>query len=297
MMESNRQKLAELDRAIIRNPEDARAIARRGECYRLMARYEEALGDFNRAIALKPEYDWAIAHRGECYRLMARYEEALENFGDAIQLNNKSAWNFAHRGASYYPLKQYEKALADIDRALQLHPDYPWALFYRVNLDIRKNCYEEALADFDRAIVFDKTLIPSWQGERGLILSYLGRYDRAIECCEAGLLEKPEDYIILYTLAVVKARWQGLTTAQGEIEKTRQALQAATQPSQRPGVIYRWGGLAALEGREVEALNYLREAISLDSEPLELARRDLAWLELRDLRQFRTLIEGENEDE
>ncbi|MGB7795366.1 MAG: tetratricopeptide repeat protein [Pseudonocardiaceae bacterium] len=43
-------------------------IRRRGQTYRLMGRYDEALTDFNRALELQPEADWAVAERGETYR-------------------------------------------------------------------------------------------------------------------------------------------------------------------------------------------------------------------------------------
>lgn len=62
-------------------------IRRRGQTYRLMGRYEEALTDFHRAIELRPDADWAVAERGETHRLMERYEEALSDFDRAIELH------------------------------------------------------------------------------------------------------------------------------------------------------------------------------------------------------------------
>ena len=44
------------------------AIASRGQTYRLMGRYDEALADLSRAIELDPGYAWAIAGRGQTYR-------------------------------------------------------------------------------------------------------------------------------------------------------------------------------------------------------------------------------------
>jgi regulator of sirC expression with transglutaminase-like and TPR domain len=40
----------------------------------------EALADFNRAIELDPDDRWAIGRRGEIYREMDRYGEALADF-------------------------------------------------------------------------------------------------------------------------------------------------------------------------------------------------------------------------
>jgi tetratricopeptide (TPR) repeat protein len=255
-----------------------------------MGYFEAALANFNCAIVLNPNYAWAIAHRGETYRQMKRYEKALADFSRSLTLKPGHAWTFAHRGASHYKLKYYHDALTDINQAIKLQPNYPWALVYRVNLHIRMERYEAALVDFDRAIALDETIIPHCPGERGLLLGYLGRYSEAISGCEQGLQQNPKDYITLYTFAVIKAYLQGLTAAQVEIKTTRNILQAVAKQSRHAGVIYRLGGLAALEGDREQALNYLQQAILLDNEPLELARRDLAWLNLRDYPRFQSLI-------
>jgi tetratricopeptide (TPR) repeat protein len=287
-------KNAELNRAIEQNPEDGKALAHRGETHRLTGHFEMALDDFNRSIELEPNYAWAIAHRGETYRLMKRYEQAIADFSPSLALNPKHAWTLAHRGSCYYQLKQYRNALVDINQAIELQPDYPWALVYRINLYIRMERNEEALVDFDRAIALDDTIIAHWPGERGLLLSYMGRYDEVISCCEQGLKDNSNDHITWYTLAVVKARFKGMAAAQAEIETTRNALQAVKEQSKRAGVVYRLGGLAALEGDWDRALNYLQEAILLDdNEPVELARRDIAWLELREHPRFQSLINQE----
>jgi len=284
---NDRETLTDINRRIEQNPDDAKALAHRGENYRLTGDFEAALNDFNRVIELEPDYAWAIAHRGDTYRLMERYEQAIADFDRSLALKPKQVWTLAHRGASYYHFKQYSNALIDINQALNLQPDYPWAIVYQINLYAIMGRYEEALVGFDRAIALDSTIIPSWPGERGLLLSYMGRYDEVIAVCEQGLKDHPDDYITLYTLAVVKARFKGMAAAQADIETTRNVLQAVNEPSKRAGVVYRLGGLAALEGDRDFALNCLQEAISLDNEPLELARRDVAWLELREDPRFR----------
>jgi tetratricopeptide (TPR) repeat protein len=287
----DRATLADTNRSIEQNPDDAKSLARHGENHRLAGEFKAALNDFNRSLHLEPDYAWAIAHRGDTYRLMKQYDRAIADFNRALALKPKQAWTIAHRGASYYHLKQYSNALSDFNQALDLQPDYPWAVVYQINIYAIMERFEEALVGFDRAIALDNTIIPSWPGERGLLLSYMGRYDEVIAVCDRGLKDNPDDYITLYTLAAVKARFKGMVAAQADIATTRNVLQAVNEPSKRAGVVYRLGGLAALEGDRDLALNCLEEAISLDNEPLELARRDVAWLELREDPRFRSLID------
>ena len=42
--------------------------------------------DFNQAIELNPQDQWAIASRGETYRLMGHYDNALTDFNHVIAL-------------------------------------------------------------------------------------------------------------------------------------------------------------------------------------------------------------------
>ena len=87
------------------------------------------------------------------------------------------------------------------------------------------------------------------------MLSYLRRYSEAIECCEQGLKQSPDDFVTLYTLAVVKTRQKGLSKAQADIDKTRIATQAMHNSEERALALYRLGGLAALENDREKALN------------------------------------------
>lgn len=288
-IQSYEETLAILNQAIAQNPINTKALAQRGETYRLMGRYDEALTDFNQAIDHQPDYAWAIAHRGDTYRLLKDYSSALTDFNRAIQITPTYVWAIAHRAGIYHKLERFSEALLDLERAVELKPNYAWARAYRAGFYALMRRYEEALIDYDKAIALNETIIAHWFGERGLILGCLGRYAEAIECCQQGLKKNPDDYTALYTQAVVKARWKGLSEAKVEIDKARAALEAVANSESRAGVLYRVGGLDALEGQSDRALNYLAEAILLDNEPLELARHDLAWNELRDDPRFQSL--------
>lgn len=282
--------LTNLNEILTQNPNDIKALANRGETYRLMGDYQPALAYFTQVIEMNPYYAWAIAHRGETYYLSEQYELAFADFDRAIQLKLDYAWAYAHRGACCHKLNRYEEAIFDLNQAIQLKPDYTWAIGYRGQMYALMNHYEKALTDFDRALALDKNFIPYWPGERALLLSYLGRYAEAIDCCEQGLKDHPDDYVTQYTLTVIKTHQLGKSSV--DIDKARSsALKILNNLKEHAGALYRLGGLAALEGHREQALDYLEKAISLANEPRELARRDLAWLNLRDDTQFQTIID------
>lgn len=271
---------------IEQNPDDGKAVAHRGETHRLRGNFEAALDDFNRSLDLEPNNAWAIAHRGETYYLMKRYQEAFADFHRAIELQPDYTWAIAHRGVTYRFLGEayYPKALADLDRAIERQPDYVWAIAYRSRLYELMKCYKKALIDFDRAIALDETIFAgkNWQIEKGLILCYDGQYSEAIACCEQRLQQVSDDTTALYCIAVSKARWQGVDKAASEIERSRTALLAQWETGDRGDILYRLSGLAILTGNCEQAWQYLREAIPINDEAIELVGHDPAWLDGRD---------------
>ncbi|MBW4613863.1 MAG: tetratricopeptide repeat protein [Desmonostoc vinosum HA7617-LM4] len=292
-MENYQQTLIKLNGAIEKNPRDTQAFAHRGETYRLMERYQEALEDFQQAVNLQLDYTWAIAHRGETYYLMKRYPAALADFNRAIELNPNYTWAIAHRGVTYRFLGEahYTMALADLDLAIQFKPDYYWALAYRCRVYELMKHYKKALIDFDRAIAFDKNIFgKNWLIEKGLMLCYDGQYTQAIAYCEQRLQQAPDDTTALYCIAVSKACSQGLYRAKIEIEQARTALHSQQQTKDQGDILYRLSGLAILENNCEQAWQYLRQAIPINDEAIELVGHDPAWLDWRYNPQTQALL-------
>ncbi|MBD2576775.1 ATP-binding protein [Oscillatoria sp. FACHB-1406] len=193
LMERYEDALKDLDKAIELDPKYDWAIARRGNTYRLMKRYEDALADFNRAIELDPEYKWAIAQRGETYRLMERYEDALADYNRAIELDPELDWALLSlRGVTYQAIKRYDDALADFNHAIELAPEYNWAILQLrgVTYYLIKR-YEDALADCNCAIELDpefKEAIAS----RGETYKAMERYEDALADYNRAIELDPE---------------------------------------------------------------------------------------------------------
>ena len=258
-----------------------------------MESYQQTLVDLNQAIEKNPKNTWALAHRGEAYRIMECYEEALADFNRAIELDNNYVWALAHRGATYRFMGEtyYRLALADFNRAIELKPDYLWAIAYRCRLYTLMKRYDKALTDFDRAIALDKTIfVKNWRIERGLLLNYGSKYNEAISCCQQRLQEDPRDSTAWYCIAVAKARCQGLVAAKSEIERSRTVLLSMWDTGDRGDLLYRLSGLAALEDNWEQAWQYLREAIPLNDEAVELVDGDPAWSDWRNEPQTRKLL-------
>jgi tetratricopeptide (TPR) repeat protein len=225
LMERYEEALKDFDCAIELNPKYDWAIGNRGITYRLIERYEEGLKDFDQAIELNPKLDWAIARRGETYRLMERYEEALKDFNQAIELDPKYLWAIALRGDIHRLMKRYEEALKDFDRTIELDPKYDWAIAHRAETYGLSKRYEEALKDFDQAIELNPKSY--WAiANRGHTHLMLKRYNEAIENLNCAINLKPDKDWYLYCRALA---YQALN----QVDKARIDLNNATKLAQQ----------------------------------------------------------------
>jgi len=168
------------------------AIASRGETYRMMGQYLAAIADFNRTIAQDPSLSWAIVDRGIAFRAFGRYADALEDFGLAIKLDPNYSWALANRGETYRLMHHYDEALADFDRAIRLDPDYTWAIASRGLTYQKMERYDEAVSDFDRALRLDRDLLRVYKA-RSRTYRIMGRLDEAIADLDRAIQLAPDN--------------------------------------------------------------------------------------------------------
>jgi tetratricopeptide (TPR) repeat protein len=196
------------------------------------------------------------------------------------------------RGNVYSELEHYEEALVDLNRAVGLEPQDAQYLIGRALTYMSMGRYEEASEDFDHGMMLNNTRWQAYNNSWGLVLSYLGRYAESIECYTRALMGDPGSAYILYNIAVVQARWKGVVDAKEHIDAARNAFKAMKVdfPGVSGHVLYGLGGLEALLGNTNRALEHLEQAILLSEEPIDWARSDIAWLDLRSNPRFQSLI-------
>jgi tetratricopeptide (TPR) repeat protein len=253
------EALADFDRAIALNEQSAWIFAGRGQIYWLMRRYEEALADFDQALSLGGKSAWIFAERGQTYRLMGRYEQALADFDQALSLDKNSSWIIARRGESYLGMGRYEEALADFDQAITLDEKLIWVIGSRGETYRLIKRYEEALADFDRAITLDEKY--SWAiGSRGETYRAMRRYEEALADFDRAIALNEQSAWI----------FAGLGETYRLMGRYEEALanfdQAITLDEDYSWAIGSRGQTYWLMGRYEEALTDFDRAIALDEQ-------------------------------
>lgn len=145
-------------------------LENRGNVYRKLERFHDALLDFNKSLELEPlnssyvdsdDYDSDVkrnhrgydegfivtqqmqgernfasvfSKRGETYLKLDKYEEALNDFNKALELQNEHYYSLKKRAYIYWKLNKLDSALNDINKFLELKPNYLSGIRLRDNI-------------------------------------------------------------------------------------------------------------------------------------------------------------------
>ena len=117
------QAIAELEKTIALNPNDADWIAGLGNILNWAGRPEEAIGLLKKAMRLNPMYPLSyLWNLGHAYFLTERYEEAIETLKRVLDRNPDFLPAHAYLAASYSQLGRHEEARAEAAEVMKLSP-------------------------------------------------------------------------------------------------------------------------------------------------------------------------------
>jgi tetratricopeptide (TPR) repeat protein len=151
-------------RDIDREPQNANHYLARAACLLNVLQKERALADVERALKLNPNNALALQLRGEIYSIDKNFIAALDSFAHAQEINQNWAIPYFDRGSVFLEKKEYQLALEQFDKAILLLSQF--SLFYLIrsivhfklgNLDAAHKDQDAAvsLADKDSLVMTD----------------------------------------------------------------------------------------------------------------------------------------------
>jgi len=280
--------------AVKLDPEFALAYSAMGSCY--VNRVLKGLGDvgdhekaeaaFSKALTLDPKLLEARMHMVLIY--MHRSEkpkarEEIEKLRD--EYPNDVGVHFV-RGILARLDGEYERALRSFDRMVRLNPaELVVASYNRARIHMYRQQYEEALAELDRGAELepDHPLIRAF---RARVLYYRGEVDAAVRILQQVLQQHPIDGIRPILAICLSAQGKHTEANEQLTKKVRQVAAADHDISNWLAAAY------LLQGRHVEALNWLETSIRLGNENVEWFESDPNWADLREDPRFTKLMDG-----
>jgi tetratricopeptide (TPR) repeat protein len=176
------------------NPRDAAAYGKRAAAYYFdLGKYDLAFEDADKALSLNPKDDKALAIRGQTYRLKKDYDRAVQDFEAAIRLNPKNAEALRGRGQVYMEQDDLDKALAEFTKSLEADPNYYRSYVRRGDAYLSKKDYDNALEDYNRAVELNPNYAEAYN-QRGNAYYAKGQHDPAMADYKKTLEIDPDNY-------------------------------------------------------------------------------------------------------
>ncbi len=145
--------LANFDKAIALQPDDANAHYNRGIAYMRKGEVDKALADYNGAIQFKRDYAEAYNNRGIAYQKKCEIVYAIQDYSTAIGLNPELVEPHANRGSLYLSRRDIYRAVDDCSKALRLNPDAGMAYATCGVAWLHYGHWKKAKADFTVATI------------------------------------------------------------------------------------------------------------------------------------------------
>ena len=185
-----RGMLAELDRALFLDSQNARLYYSRGVAKSLLGN-PDALGDYNRANELNPNDAATYNNRGVTKLDLNDTSGAISDFNRSISIDPNRASAYYHRGNAKVA-RQPKDALNDFNRAISLDPQLARAYFSRGTLKAKLGDRQGEVADFNRTIAIDPNYTAAHE-QLGFIKSNTGDFKGAIVSFDRAIALNPKN--------------------------------------------------------------------------------------------------------
>lgn len=119
----------DLNMALRFDDKDFDCYVRRGNLYRKLHRYDEAMVDYGYMVQLNPKYVEGYLGIGTIADSQGKRKDAIKAYSMAIDLEPELADPYAMRATDYYNEWDYDKAVKDVISALERDKDNWQALY------------------------------------------------------------------------------------------------------------------------------------------------------------------------
>jgi len=195
------QAIAEGERAIALDPNNAQSYEGQAQALNWAGRPEEALRAVEQAMRLNPRYPPAYYfHLGWAYSLTGRYAEAVATLKETISHSPTHlgahvtlALSYMRQWASQQSadVQTLAQALAAVQRALALNDSWHHSYMVLGYIYLYQQQHEQALVEMERAVALAPTEAMSFAALAEL-LSSMGRTEDALKAAVQALRLKPE---------------------------------------------------------------------------------------------------------
>jgi tetratricopeptide (TPR) repeat protein len=171
---------------------DLAALIKSGEALRDKGDLDGALADLNRALEKDPKSRDALYFRGSVRKGKKDYDGAIHDYTQAIEIGPVWAGVYVNRANSHHAKGDLDGAIADYTKAIELGPAEGYMYRGRGIMKHAKPDLPGAIADYTKALEVDPKDALS-HVNRGMAKNSAGDLEGAIRDCSAGLELDPKN--------------------------------------------------------------------------------------------------------
>jgi clan AA aspartic protease (TIGR02281 family) len=230
------------------------AYSVRADIYSELDENEKALKDRSSAIEQQPDNKNLYEKRANLYYYEGKYILADKDYHKIVSLDKGSAMGYMGLGRNANAQKQYEDAIKQFDYVIKLYPDYSSGYSFRAQSYIELKDYNKAADDIVKALDID--------GDNKAFHLMQQIADSAFTLMIAKLkiqaVKNPVNDYWPYCLGIV---YESKREYQSAIKFYKESL----AKDESPVTVYRISVCYDASGDYTNALNYITQAIELDS--------------------------------
>src|SRR5438874_663745 len=191
-MHKYKETLANLNKLLKIEPNNASTLKDRGLIYCMMRKYKESLDDLNKSLEIEQQQNNSITleYRGLTYYRMGRYEESHADLNRSLEIESRNAYIITGMDI-FHMMRRYEEAFAIFNKSLKIEPNDTFELRNRGATFRVLGGYEEWLADYKE---FEPNSECSLRNQRETCLKkYRYYYYKALEDLTKSLEIEPNN--------------------------------------------------------------------------------------------------------
>lgn len=233
--------------------------------YKIIEDYKKAIWAFDYATVVDDAFLGAYFEKAKCHEEIEEYDEAIKIYKSVQGMADPTAWTYHRLGDVYLKIEDAEQALVNFFNAIHEDPMYAGAWYKIALLYSLDSQTERSLEYAERAvdIEFDNVEYNSFLARLYMRLSMFNEADRIYENLIAYEVQDANiwiEYSILLT---------HLELVNDSVEILLRSLSYFPDNAE---IMYRLAGALFGTERDLESIDFLREALSLDFDKKEILK-------------------------
>lgn len=282
-------------KAVSLDPNLAEGYKALGLCYGSKGFVNRALDAYYKAVERNPNYTPAVGNIAILNYERGDFAEAFRWAVKDAKLAASEPFTFLERGEIYMYLTEDAKAEQWLKRALDLQPDFVFASLMLGHLALNRGETDKAREYVLKGLSFEKD-DPSGLSVLGNVELFAEDYGRASEHFRNALdrsvrlgdfCRRTNSTGLGFSLIKLGKRQEGLRFLADSRARHQKSI---GQGSESPIIRYELAALAAVEGKQSEAYDWLRKAIDLGWREYRFSQRDPMLESIRQGEQFTHMI-------